>query len=64
MRGDGLAFSLPRWRVTRWLADPGYPVSPDDRLALIGELYGCWSVFAGGAINTVAVAAALALRTP
>ncbi|CCD99196.1 GGDEF domain-containing protein [Bradyrhizobium sp. STM 3809] len=64
MRGDGLAFSLPRWRVTRWLADPGYPVSPDIRLALIGELYGCWSVFAGGAINTVAVAAALALRTP
>ena len=64
MRGDGLAFSLPRWRVTRWLAEPGYPVSPDDRLALIGELYGCWSVFAGGAINTVAVAAALALRTP
>ena len=64
MRGDGLAFSLPRWRVTRWLANPGYPVSPDDRLALIGELYGCWSVFAGGAINTVAVAAALALRTP
>ncbi|WP_315812622.1 MULTISPECIES: GGDEF domain-containing protein [unclassified Bradyrhizobium] len=64
MRGDGLAFSLPRWRVTRWLADPGYPVSSDIRLALTGELYGCWSVFAGGAINTVAVAAALALRTP
>ncbi|CCD93177.1 conserved membrane hypothetical protein [Bradyrhizobium sp. ORS 375] len=64
MRGDGLAFSLPRWRVTRWLADPGYPVSSDIRLALVGELYGCWSVFAGGAINTVAVAAALALRTP
>ncbi|MGY3453558.1 diguanylate cyclase domain-containing protein [Bradyrhizobium sp. USDA 4353] len=64
MRGDGLAFSLPRWRVTRWLADPGHPVSPDIRLALTGELYGCWSVFAGGAVNTVAVAAALALRTP
>ncbi|BAM90904.1 conserved membrane hypothetical protein [Bradyrhizobium oligotrophicum S58] len=64
MRGDGLAFSLPRWRVVRWLADPGYPVSHDVRLALIGELYGCWSVFAGGAINTIAVAAALALRTP
>ncbi|GLH78945.1 GGDEF domain-containing protein [Bradyrhizobium sp. SSBR45G] len=64
MRGDGLAFSLPRWRVTRWLADPGYPVSSDIRVSLIGELYGCWSVFAGGAINTVAVAAALALRAP
>ncbi|WP_316187281.1 MULTISPECIES: GGDEF domain-containing protein [unclassified Bradyrhizobium] len=64
MRGDGLAFSLPRWRVTRWLADPGYPVSSDIRRALTRELYGCWSVFAGGAINTVAVAAALALRTP
>ncbi|MGJ5177304.1 diguanylate cyclase [Bradyrhizobium oligotrophicum] len=64
MRGDGLAFSLPNWRVTRWLADPGYPVSSDIRLALVGELYGCWSVFAGGVINTVAVAAALALRTP
>ncbi|MGJ5001759.1 diguanylate cyclase domain-containing protein [Bradyrhizobium sp. HKCCYLRH2060] len=64
MRGDGLSFSLPRWRVTRWLADPGYPVSSDIRGALTGELYGCWSVFAGGAINTVAVAAALALRTP
>lgn len=62
MRGDGLVFSLPRWRVTRWLADPGYPVSSDIRLALIGELYGCWSVFAGGVVNTVAVAAALALR--
>ncbi|WP_257165283.1 GGDEF domain-containing protein [Bradyrhizobium sp. SRS-191] len=64
MRGDGLAFSLPRWRVTRWLADPGHPVSSDIRVALTGELYGCWSVFAGGAVNTVAVAAALALRTP
>ncbi|MGJ4891160.1 diguanylate cyclase domain-containing protein [Bradyrhizobium sp. HKCCYLRH3099] len=64
MRTDGLAFSLPRWRVTRWLADPGHEVSADIRLALTGELYGCWSVFAGGAINTVAVAAALALRTP
>ncbi|NPU10530.1 GGDEF domain-containing protein [Bradyrhizobium sp. 83002] len=64
MRDDGLAFSLPRWRVTRWLANPGYPVSADIRLALVGELYGCWSVFAGGAINTIAVAAALALRTP
>lgn len=64
MRADGLVFSPPRWRVTRWLAEPGNGVADDIRVSLIGELYGCWSVFAGGTINTIAVAAALALRTP
>lgn len=64
MRADELVFSLPRWRVTRWLAEPGDDVPAAIRTALIGELYGCWSVFAGGAINSIVVAAALAIRNP
>jgi diguanylate cyclase len=57
-------YSLPRWRVTRWLADCGPGVPDDIRVALIGNLYGNWPVFIGGVINTVAVAAAIALRKP
>lgn len=39
-------------------------VHGDIRLALIGELYGSWPVFVAGAINTVAVSAAIAIRQP
>ena len=64
MQSDLRFYSLPRWRVMRWLADPG-PSTPDDiRVALIGALYGTWPVFAGGAISTVAVAAVIAIRQP
>lgn len=53
MRSDGLAFSLPRWRLTRWLADAGPDVGDDVRVALIGELYGSWPIFAAGIVNSV-----------
>jgi hypothetical protein len=53
-------YSLPRWRLTRWLADCGPGVPEDLRVALIGNL----PVFVGGVINTVAVAAAIAVRQP
>lgn len=60
MRSDGLAFSLPRWRLTRWLADVGPDVGNDVRVALIGELYGSWPIFAAGIINTVLTSGVIA----
>lgn len=64
MQSESGPYSLPRWRITRWLADAG-PTAPDDiRVALIGGLYGSLPVFAAGAINTVAVAGAIAIRQP
>jgi diguanylate cyclase (GGDEF)-like protein len=57
-------FSLPRWRITRWLADAGADVPDEIRVALIGSLYGTLPIFAGGVINTVAVSLLIALRIP
>ena len=44
-------YSLPRWRVTRWLADCGPGVPEDIRVELIGNLFGNLPVFAGGVIK-------------
>jgi hypothetical protein len=57
-------YSLPRWRVTRWLADCGPGVPDEIRVELVGNLFASLPVFAGGVINTVAVAAAIAVRNP
>jgi len=64
MQSEKGPYSLPRWGVTRWLTDAGQGVPDDIRLALIADLYGSLPVFAAGAINTVAVAAAIAIRQP
>jgi diguanylate cyclase (GGDEF)-like protein len=57
-------FSLPHWRITRWLADAGADVPPEIRVALVGSLYGTLPIFAGGVINTIAVSFLIALRIP
>lgn len=57
-------YSLPRWRITRWLGDAGPGVPDDIRAALIERLHGTLSIFIGGAINTIVVAAACAIRHP
>jgi hypothetical protein len=57
-------YSLPRWRVTRGLADCGPGVPEDIRVELIGNLFGNLPVFAGGVINTVAVALVITVRQP
>ena len=57
-------YSLPRWRVTRWLADCGTDVPEDIRIELIGSLFGGLPVFFGGVINTMAVAIAITARNP
>jgi hypothetical protein len=57
-------YSLPRWRITRWLADCGPGVPGDIRVELIGNLFGNLPVFAGGVINTVAVALVITARQP
>jgi diguanylate cyclase (GGDEF)-like protein len=64
MQTENRLYSLPRWRLARWLSDAGPSVHGDIRVALIGELHGSWPVFAAGAINTVAVSAAIAIRQP
>lgn len=61
MRSDG-RYSLPRWRVMQWLTDVGPDVPTDIRAALIAQLFGAVPIFAGGAINSVAIAAIIAYR--
>lgn len=62
MQGGNRVYSLPRWRLTHWLADAGPGVPEDIRLALIAGLFGSLPVFAGGVINSLIVAAAVAVR--
>jgi diguanylate cyclase (GGDEF)-like protein len=62
MQGDARVYSLPRWRMTRWLVDAGPGVPDAIRLALIGHLYGTLPIFAGGIVNTIIVSAAIAAR--
>jgi diguanylate cyclase len=64
MQSQTRVYSLPRWRLTRWLADCGPGVPDDIRIELIANLFGNLPIFFGGVINTVAVAAAVALRKP
>lgn len=64
MKGESPRFSLPRWRLTRWLADAGSDVPTDIRVALIGGLYGTLPIFLGGVINTIAVSFLIAMRLP
>ncbi len=62
MQSDKGLYSAPRWRLTRWLAEPGPGVPDDIRAALIAQLHGSLPVFAAGAVNTIAVAAVIAGR--
>jgi diguanylate cyclase (GGDEF)-like protein len=64
MRDDFRIFSLPCWPVMRWLVNPGPGAPCDIQVALIGGLFGTLPVFAAGVINTIAVAAAIAIRQP
>ncbi|PWB91033.1 GGDEF domain-containing protein [Methylocystis sp. MitZ-2018] len=64
MRDDSRVYSLPRWPAMRWLVNPGPGAARDIQLALIGGLFGTLPVFAAGVINTIAVAAAIAIRQP
>jgi len=64
MQSDSRIYSLPRWRMTRWLADCGAGVPEDIRVALIGNMYGTLPVFVGGILNTLLVAAAITARSP
>ncbi len=62
MQGDNRVYSLPRWRLTHWLANAGPGVPDDIRAKLIAALFGTLPVFAGGVINSLLVAAAIALH--
>lgn len=63
MQSEGRIYSLPRWALTRWLADTGPDVPTDIRHALIASLFGSLPVFFGGAANTILVSGAIAART-
>jgi diguanylate cyclase (GGDEF)-like protein len=64
MQGPVRVYSFPRWRITRWLADPGPSVTEDIRADLVASLFGTLPVFAGGVMNTLIVCAAIAVRQP
>ncbi|NYE23618.1 GGDEF domain-containing protein [Pigmentiphaga litoralis] len=59
-----LTFSVPRWRLTRWLVGVGHDVPHDVRVALIGSLFGTLPIFAGGVLNTLIVSTLGMLRHP
>ena len=52
MQSEDGRYSLPRWRVMRWLTDVGPDVPADIRAALIAQLFGAVPIFVGGAINS------------
>jgi diguanylate cyclase (GGDEF)-like protein len=64
MTGETPRFSLPRWRLTRWLADTGPDVPMDIRYALVAGLFGTMPIFIAGLFNTVTVSLLIALRIP
>lgn len=64
MRGNGKIFTLPRWRITRWLTDSGQKTPADIRHALIASLFGTLPIYIGGVINTLLVAALITARQP
>lgn len=64
MSGTAQRYSLPRWRVTRWLADAGPDVPAEIRTALVASLFGTLPIFAGGVINSLAVSFLIAWRIP
>ncbi|MBN8937866.1 MAG: GGDEF domain-containing protein [Rhizobiales bacterium] len=64
MDRSDMTFSLPTWRITRWLVEPGPDVPENIRHALIASLFGTLPIFIGGAINTILVSAAVAIRQP
>lgn len=55
---------MPSWRLTRWLIEPGPDVPLAIRTAMVNNLYGTLPIFAGGVINTIAVAAVITARHP
>ncbi len=60
----GLSFSLPKWRLTRWLTHSGQDTPADIRAALIASLFGTLPIFAGGVINTLMISGVVAWRRP
>jgi diguanylate cyclase (GGDEF)-like protein len=62
MAPEPRTYSLPRWRVTRWLAYPGPGVAKNIRVTLVGALFGSLPVFAGGIANTLLVSGVIAAR--
>lgn len=64
MDGETPRYSLPRWRLTRWLADAGPDIPLEIRFALIAGLFGTLPIFIAGVFNTVTVSLLVALRMP
>lgn len=64
MPGSRNQFSLPTWRLTRWLADSGRDVPDDIRHAMIGSLFSSQTVLLAGLLNSVMVAAVIAAMHP
>lgn len=64
MQHSDSLYSLPRWRLTRWLIEPP-PGTPDPvRQRLIGTLFGGLPVFFGGVIATIVGPLAVAIHRP
>jgi diguanylate cyclase len=49
-------YSLPRWRLTKWLTATDADVPPAIKRAVVGSLFGSLPVFIGGVLNSLVVA--------
>lgn len=58
------SYSLPRWRLARWLVATGRPVPDPIRSDLIAHLFGTLPIFLGGTINSVVIALLVASSHP
>jgi diguanylate cyclase (GGDEF)-like protein len=57
-------FSLPQWRLTRWLAHPAHDVPYEIYVSLVSTLFSTIPIFIGGVANSILVAAVIAARHP
>lgn len=64
LRGSIGNFTLPRWRLTRWLTDSGEETPAAIRHALIASLFGSLPIYIGGVINSLLITAFIAARHP
>jgi diguanylate cyclase (GGDEF)-like protein len=54
----------PRWRVHRWLVDPGSEAPLEVRRELLATLFGSSAALTGASINSAAVASVIAAKLP
>lgn len=64
MTEQAASAEMPRWRVHKWLVDPGSETPLEVRRELLGTLFSSSAALTGASINTAAVACVIAAKIP